>query len=212
MLFTLFELCYVFLVQLLENDDTSSELWFFARGPLFKAKTFRKYHVNGYLFSTKSHDETVLTQDSGVCMSAITTFTSSRKDKNPIDASAMWYGVIKQILEVDYTNFKEVVFYCDWVRVEDKTNGCKLCPDSNLLMVNFNRLKSSDKMLDEPAICAKEAHQVFYSRDLKNPDWWVVIHSPRRMTSQVDQLEVPKDFQSTLAQQPNLRSLLEPRR
>ncbi|KAL6552809.1 hypothetical protein OROHE_008173 [Orobanche hederae] len=44
-------------------------------------------------------------------LNAITTFTSSRKDKNPIDASAMWYGVIKQILEVNYNNFKEVVFY-----------------------------------------------------------------------------------------------------
>ncbi|KAL6495076.1 hypothetical protein OROGR_030758 [Orobanche gracilis] len=123
--------------KLLKNGDTKHDLWFFARGPLFLCKSFRKYRINGYVFSTKSHDETVLTQDCGVCMNAITTFTSSRKDKNPIDASAMWYGVIKQILEVNYNNFKEVVFYCNWVRVEDKANGCKLCPDSNLVVVNL---------------------------------------------------------------------------
>ncbi|KAL6584302.1 hypothetical protein OROMI_003591 [Orobanche minor] len=200
--------------KLLKNGDTKHDLWFFVRGPLFPCKSFRKYRINGYVFSTKSHDETVLTQDCGVCMNAITTFTSSRKDKNPIDASAMWYGVIKQILEVNYNNFKEVVFYCDWVRVEDKANGCKLCPDSNLVVVNFNRLKNSNNIYNEPVICAKEAHQVFYSWDLKNPDWWVVIHSPRRMNSKVDMVEAPKpeDTQSILTYQPQLRSLLEPRR
>ena len=121
----------------------------------------------------------------------------------------MWYGVIKQIIELDYTLFKEVVFYCDWVRVEDKTNGCKLCTDSNLVMVNFDKFKSVDNEYDEPAILASKASQVFYSKDLKNPNWWVVIHSPKRLTSQVDDLETPTIFQSILEDQPHLESLLK---
>ena len=83
----------------------------------------------------------------------------------------MWYGVIKQIMELDYTIFKEVVFYCDWVKVEDKTNGCKLCPNSNLVMVNLDKLKSVSSELDEPVILAFEASQVFYSKDIRNPNW-----------------------------------------
>ena len=82
----------------------------------------------------------------------------------------MWYGVIRQIIELDYTIFKEVVFYCNWVRVEDKANGCKHCTDSNLVMVNFEKFKSIDSVLDELVILASEASQVFYSRDLRNPN------------------------------------------
>lgn len=176
---------------------------------MHQAKTYRKYRINGFVFSTRSHDETVATQDSGVCMEAITSFTASRKDKIPVDASTKWYGVIEQILEQDYTDFQQVVFYCNWVRVEDKTNGCKLCPDSNLVLVNLNKMKSVDQYFDEPVILASEASQVFYSKDLKNPNWSVVIHSPRRLTCRVDSLDVPTVFQSTLEDQPNLKPLMK---
>lgn len=195
--------------QLLVAKDTDCDLWRFVVGPLFKAKTYKKYRVNGFVFSTRSHDETVGTQDSGVCMNAITAFTSSRKDKNPINASTNWYGVIEEIIELDYTTFHHVVFYCNWVRVEDKTNGCKLCPDSNLVMVNLNRLKSINNSFDEPVILASEASQVFYSKDLRNPNWWVVIHSPRRLTCEVDDLDAPTVFQSILEDQPSLESLMQ---
>ena len=84
------------------------------------------------------------------------------------------------------------------MRVEDKTNGCKHCPDCNLVMVNFDKLKSTSSELDKPVILASEASQIFYSKDLRNPNWWVVIHSPKRLTSRVDELEIPTVFQSTL--------------
>lgn len=100
----------------------------------------------------------------------------------------MWYEVITQIIELDYTIFKEVVFYCDWVREKDKANGCKHCTNSNLVMVNFEKFKSIDSVFDEPVILASEASQVFYSRDLRNPNWSVVLHSPKRLTTRVDEL------------------------
>lgn len=53
------------------------------------------------------------------------------------------------------------MFYCDWVNVGDKTNGCKLCPNSNLLKVKLKKLKSTDKEYDEPAILTFEASQIF---------------------------------------------------
>lgn len=184
-------------------------LWRLVQGPKHEAKTFKKYRVNGFLFSPKYHDDTVVTKDSGACMKAWTTFRAKKDDKKLKDAWTMWYGVIKQIIELDYTIFKEVVFYCDWVRVEEKTNGCKNCPDSNLVMVNFDKLKSCSGELDEPVILASEASQVFYSKDLRNTGWWTVLHAPKRLTSRVDELEVPTDFQSTLEDQPHLEELLK---
>lgn len=155
-------------------------LWRLVQGPKHEVKTYKKYRINGFVFSPKYHDGTLVAQDNGVCMKAWTSFRAKEGDKRLKDAWTMWYGVIKQIIELDYTIFKEVVFYCNWVRVEDKTNGCKHCPKSNLVMVNFDKLKSSSSELDEPVILASEASQVFYSKDLGNPSWWVGLYIHRR--------------------------------
>ncbi|EYU40698.1 hypothetical protein MIMGU_mgv1a021759mg, partial [Erythranthe guttata] len=160
------------ITQLLLSKETETKamMWRLVQGPRHEAKSYKKYRVNGFVFSPKYHDDIVVTQDSGVCMKAWTTFRAKKGDKRLKDAWTMWYGVIKQILELDCTLFKEVVFYCDWVRVEDKVNGCKHCPDSNLVMVNFDKFKSCSSELDEPVILASEATQVFNSKDLKNRD------------------------------------------
>ena len=69
-------------------------------------------------------------------------FRENGKDKNYKEADTTYYGAIQQILELDYIDFKQTVFYCDWVKVEDKINGCKIDPASNLIMVNLGKLKN----------------------------------------------------------------------
>ena len=56
------------------------------------------------------------------------------------------------------------------MRLEDKKNSYKLCTDSNLVIVNFDKFKSVNNEYDEPSILASEASQVFYSKDLKIPN------------------------------------------
>ena len=136
-----------------------------------------KYQVNGFSFSTKKYEDRMVTQNSGVCMREITKFRASGKDKNYKEAETTYYGVIQQILELDYTDFKQTVFYYDWVKVENKVNGCKIDPISNLIMVNLEKLKNKNNVNDEPFILASEASQVFYSKDLKITDGlWSCIH------------------------------------
>ncbi|KAI3867906.1 hypothetical protein MKX03_011605 [Papaver bracteatum] len=55
-----------------------------------------------------------------------------------------------------------------------------------------------------------EAKQIFYSQNLKNPDWSVVIHSPMGMTRHVDDLIKPdfEEIQSVTVDEPNLAVLL----
>lgn len=50
------------------------------------------------------------------------------KDKNPSDTTFMYYRLIKKILELNYTDFKVIIFYYDQIKVEDKSNGCKHYP------------------------------------------------------------------------------------
>ena len=98
----------------------NSLLWYYVSGPTWEAKTHLKYRINGYVFSPQHYDKTHSTQDSGVCMDAITMFIPSEKYLNSMDDDTTWYGVVKEIIEVDYYDFQHVVFYCDWVNIADK--------------------------------------------------------------------------------------------
>jgi len=58
-----------------------------------------KYQVNGFLFSTKKYEYRMVTQNSSVCITEITEFRASDKDKNYKEAETMYYGIIQQILD-----------------------------------------------------------------------------------------------------------------
>ncbi|OVA18869.1 hypothetical protein BVC80_8375g5 [Macleaya cordata] len=58
----------------------NSKLWQYVEESVGEAKEYKKYRVNSFIFSPKSHDDIVATQDSGVFIEATTTFRESRKD------------------------------------------------------------------------------------------------------------------------------------
>lgn len=168
----------------------------FVDGPSMEVASYNAYAQNGFTFSTPVSEMTKTTQNSGVSMNAITFFRASAKDKNLIEEVVPYYGIIRKILELDYFDFKEVVFYCDWVRIEDKVNGCVVDKEMNLTTVNFERFKSISKETDEPFIRASDASQVFYCKDPTRDNWYVVLDAPRRLTRFVDAYEDPFVFEA----------------
>ncbi|KAL5703500.1 hypothetical protein ACHQM5_022040 [Ranunculus cassubicifolius] len=163
-------------------------------GPSFRAKSYKSCAVNGYVFHTYDSEVETTTQNSGVSMKAFTKFRASAKDKNLVEDETTYYGVVKKILELDYYEFKEVVFYCDWVRIEDKKNGCVIDPDSNLTFVNLGRWQKNDNEENEPFIIASEASQVFYCKDISREDWHIVLDAPKRSNTDMDAYEDPIAF------------------
>ncbi|KAF6148234.1 hypothetical protein GIB67_012009 [Kingdonia uniflora] len=121
----------------------------------------------------------------------MTNYRSSSRDQNLIQEEAMYYGVVREIIELDYYNFKQTVFYCDWVRIEDKVNGCKIDPETNLTFVNLVRLKSNSNQQDKPFCLASRASQVFYCKNPSKDDWYVFIDAPQRLTKDIDTYEDP---------------------
>ena len=113
----------IFYMQMesVEGEKTLKRL---ANGPMFKARCYNKYRVNGFVFSPSDYETNKSTQNSGVSCSAITLYRSSVKDKRYKEDVTTYYGVLKQIIELDYIDFRQTVFYCDWFKVEDRTNGC----------------------------------------------------------------------------------------
>lgn len=190
--------------------DVSSKLARYATGPNFVAKEYGRYRLNGYVFSSSAHDSNLVAkQNSGVSINALTHFRASSKDKNLVEAEITYYGIIRQILVLDYVTEKVTTFYCDWVKVEDKA-ACMVDPDTNLVMVNLNKMKSKDHINDEPFICAfQNLKQVFYAKSPKDGPWSVVLYTPKRLTTSVDDLEAPTQYQSALDDNPELKKFLD---
>ncbi|XP_057770554.1 uncharacterized protein LOC130990352 [Salvia miltiorrhiza] len=128
--------------QVNEMANTSSEslhpdIPFLAVGPSKWARRYTGYIVNVLRFHTKKREMRRKTQNSGVFLAATTNSFSSSKDKNPISGDVSFYGVLKDIVEVKYTNnLKFVLFKCDWV---EYNLGLKR-DEFNFTLVNFAHL------------------------------------------------------------------------
>ncbi len=95
-------------------------------------------------------------------------FYASAKDKKPRHASMAYYGMIEDIWELDYVQFKIPVFRCSWI---DYNKGL-IVDDMGFTLVNFKTLG----LTDEPFILVSQARQVFYVTDPANSKFSVVIN------------------------------------
>ena len=183
------------LFQLLKIGDVTSRLARLANGPSFVAKSYDKYRLNGFVFSTSTYDLRLgRKQNSGISYKALTYFRSSAKDKNLIEAEMTYYGIIREIWVLDYTSFNETVFYCHWVRVEDKA-ACMIDPDTHMVKVDLTKLKSKNLINNEPFVCAfQKLKQVYYSKIPNNDPWFIVLYSPKRLTISIDDIEAPSEY------------------
>ena len=191
------EMDYIpWLRQQLQNEE-NSVLKKLANGPKFEAISYSSYAINGYVFCTADSEISKTTQNSGVSMKAVTKFRSSVNDTNFVSEEVPYYGIVKQILELDYHDFKVVVFNCDWVRIEN-TNSIRVDPETNLRYVNLERLMRTTKESDEPFILASQASQVFYCKDQSRPtdEWHVVLDAPKRLNQDMDSYEDPLVFEA----------------
>lgn len=75
-------------------------------------------------------------QNSGVSLVASTMLISSAKDKNPVVADIVFYGVIQKIWELDHVTFRVLVFKCDWV---DNNKGI-ISGDLGATLVDLKRI------------------------------------------------------------------------
>ncbi|KAH0642276.1 hypothetical protein KY290_033875 [Solanum tuberosum] len=137
-----------------KNIEVSNHLRWLAKGPNFVAKRYTGYFINGYQFHTKTRDAPCKTQNSGVTLSATTDSFASTRDQNPVDGMVIYYGIIQDIIEIDYWGcFSVVLFKCDWFHNEVDEYG--------LTQVYFNKKYSTD----DPFVLASQVHQVFYVED-----------------------------------------------
>ncbi|KAG7542144.1 Transposase-associated domain [Arabidopsis thaliana x Arabidopsis arenosa] len=134
----------------------STRLRWLAFGPRSIAQTYKGYIINGHRFHTD--DVKRKTQNSGVTYEAFSMCRASAKDTRQTADIVVFYGVIKEIILLDYHMFQVPLFKCIWA---NKGNGLK--EEDGFTLVNLHMKQSA--FLNDPFIMPSQAKQVFYSRE-----------------------------------------------
>jgi len=94
------------------------------------------------------------TQNSGVAYEAFSMCRASAKDSKQMADMVAYYGVIKEIILVDYHMFQVPLFKCSWAH---KGKGVK--EEEGFTLVNLHMNQSS--FANDPYILPSQAKQVF---------------------------------------------------
>lgn len=102
-------------------------------------------------------DDLRSTQSSGVYLVADTMQVASARDQRPITDDMSFYGVITEIWELDYGQFRIPIFKCDWV---ENGRGVKV-DDLGFTLVNLNRKGH----MNDAFVLGTCVEQIFYVDD-----------------------------------------------
>ena len=137
-----------------------------AFGPRNVALAHKGFIINGQRFHTDAVK--LKTQNSGVTYEAFSMCRSSARDMRQVAGMLTYYGVINEILLIDYHMFKVPLFRCNWANTG---NGVKEEDDFTLVNLHMNQAA----YLKDPFILPSQAKQVFYSREDNHSNWYVVM-------------------------------------
>ncbi|KAK5770649.1 hypothetical protein PVK06_046802 [Gossypium arboreum] len=78
-------------------------------------KRYSGFIINGFRFRTKYRERLRRTQNCGVVVNSLITSYASARDSNPVEGNMEYYGLLTDIIELDYYGkWKVVLFRCDW--------------------------------------------------------------------------------------------------
>ena len=122
------------------NGSASKTLRLLVVSPNLNVPTWKGYYINNYSFYTKSQDNKSSVQNNGVSLEADSEHFCSASDNNPIQASMLYFGVIEEIWELDYSQFRVLVFKCKWVN-----ENTSVCQDPlGYTLVDLNKVAYKD--------------------------------------------------------------------
>ncbi|KAL4013813.1 hypothetical protein IC575_025997 [Cucumis melo] len=128
--------------------------------------------MNGICYNTEHRDGVRNVQNSGVCLVVNMMQISSAKDKHSIVTNMSFYDVIEEIWELNYINFKIIMFKCNWV---DNVSGVRI-DELGFTLVNLKCIGRKKNSF----ILASQAKQVFFLEDPSDSQWHVVLNPPNR--------------------------------
>ena len=134
-----------------------------AEGPSRSVISYKGYMINEIRFHKQGVEKT--TQDSGVYLESHGSGQLHDKEE--------YFGVIKNIIMLDYRTFKVPIFRCDW---ENVRNGVKKLDFYTLVNFNIGQAQSSR----DPYVLASQAKKAFYARENESSNWYIVLKDSSR--------------------------------
>ena len=175
----------------MSDSSVSNTLKWLARGPREQATSFSGYVINNIQFNTEDCENS--RQNSDISIEAETLYKSSASDKKQVVGKVFCYGVIKDIILLDYHTIRVPIFKCDWTNI---VNGVKV--DDEFTLVNLHQ--GQNQFANDLFILASQAKQVFYSRENDTSNWYVVLQAPPKnfdeldMYDEISHMSTPQDL------------------
>lgn len=157
------------------NDgvELQEDLVALAKGPNQWALRYKSFVINGCRFRIKEVDVRKKNQNSGMFVLAAISSYASCHDRNPRVGDVGFYGVLTDILELNYGGDRRiVVFDGEWV---DTSLGIRI-DEFGFTSVNFGRQLATN----DTFVLAPQVVQVYYVQDPIDIDWYVVVKSQPR--------------------------------
>ncbi|KAK5771366.1 hypothetical protein PVK06_047568 [Gossypium arboreum] len=162
------------------GNIVNDEVKWLSQGPNRVVKRYSGFIMNGFRFHTKYRERLRRTQNCGVVVNSLITSYASARDSNPVEGNVEYYGLLTDIIELDYYGkWKVVLFRCDWADA-NTVRGIKN-DQFGFTMVNFSRLiHTGEHLIDEPYVFSSQVKQVFYSKDPIDEGWHIVLRNTPR--------------------------------
>ncbi|KAH1047331.1 hypothetical protein J1N35_038115, partial [Gossypium stocksii] len=81
-------------------------------------KRYNALLINGFRFHTKSRERLRRTQNCGIVVKSSITSYASARDNNPVEGNVEYYGLLTDIIKLDYYGkWKVVLFRYNWADV-----------------------------------------------------------------------------------------------
>ena len=135
-----------------------------AKGPSCGVTSYRGYMINGIRFHKKAAEKT--TQNSGV-------YLESHDDSGQLNDKEEYFGVINDIIILDYRTFKVPLFWCDWANIRIGVKKSKF-----YTLVNFNIGQAQS--IRDPFVLASQVKKAFYVRENESSNWYIALKDCNR--------------------------------
>ncbi|MFQ6663535.1 hypothetical protein Gotur_031029 [Gossypium turneri] len=100
------------------GKDVNDEVKWLSRGLNRVVKRYSAFLINGFRFHAKYRERLRRTQNYEIVVNSSITSYASARDSNPIEGNVEYYGLLTDIIELDYYGkWKVVLFRCDWADV-----------------------------------------------------------------------------------------------
>ena len=142
------------------TDDTLLQL---SQGPSCNVISYKGYMINGMRFHKKMAEKS--TQNSGVYLES--------HGKGQWKEKEEYFGIIKDIIVLDYRTFKVPLFWCDWA---DNRTGVKKLEFYTLLKFTVSQAQSTM----DPFILCSQAKQAFYARENDTSNWFIALKASNK--------------------------------